>query len=202
MPNHSARWIFFWKLEAGIHINNIPCYRQWLQFSSNPCRTLLRNRRWLQKANRRPHRLVLPLLLLRDDQVGVTAVVVVSSSRICLGFSSVVVVGLKLSWSNESVAIVWKNWRLRENGTFDRFLLSHLIFGFWFWGKDMVLIFRFLRRERSYGFLSFLLETCRHCCDLSLLLSLSLCVRVFDVPHLSLLSLCTNLLFLFSFLSG
>ena len=38
--------------------------------------------------------------------MGVIAVVVVSSSRICLGFSSVVVVGLKLSWSDESVAIV------------------------------------------------------------------------------------------------
>ena len=93
-----------WK--SGIPINNIPCYRQRLQFSSNPCRTSLRNRRWLQKADRRPHRLVLPLLLLRDDLVGVIAVVVVSSSRICLGFSFVVVVGLKLSWSDESVAIV------------------------------------------------------------------------------------------------
>ena len=93
-----------WK--SGIPINNIPCYRQRLQFSSNPCRTSLRNRRWLQKADQRPHRLVLPLLLLQDDLVGVTAVVVVSSSRICLGFSFVVVVGLKLSWSDESVAIV------------------------------------------------------------------------------------------------
>ena len=122
-----------WK--SGIPINNIPCYRQRLQFSSNPCRTSLRNRRWLQKADRRPHRLVLPLLLLRDDLVGVIAVVVVSSSRICLGFSSVVVVGLKLSWSDESVAIVWENWRLRENGTSDCLLLSHLSFGFWFWER-------------------------------------------------------------------
>ena len=40
--------------------------------------------------------------------MGVTAavVVVVSSSRVCLGFSSVVVVGLRLGWSDESVAIV------------------------------------------------------------------------------------------------
>ena len=39
--------------------------------------------------------------------MGVTAVVVVSSSRVCLGFFSVVVVvGLKLSWFDESVAIV------------------------------------------------------------------------------------------------
>ena len=38
--------------------------------------------------------------------MGVTAVVVVSSSRVYLGFSSVVVGGLKLSWSDESVAIV------------------------------------------------------------------------------------------------
>ena len=37
--------------------------------------------------------------------MGLTAVVV-SSSRVCLGFSSVVVVGLRLSWSDESVAIV------------------------------------------------------------------------------------------------
>ena len=40
--------------------------------------------------------------------MGVTAVVVVSSSRVCLGFFffSVVVVWLKLSWFDESVAIV------------------------------------------------------------------------------------------------
>ena len=37
--------------------------------------------------------------------MGVVAVVV-SSSRVCLGFSSVVVVRLRLSWSDESVAIV------------------------------------------------------------------------------------------------
>ena len=122
---------------------------------------------------------------------------VVSSSRDCLGFSFVVVVGLKLSWSNEWVAIVWENRRFREKGTSDRLLLSHLSFGFWFWGKDLVLIFGFLRRERSYRFLSFLLETCCHCWDLSLLLSLShlisQCVRVFDTPLLFLLSLCTAL---------
>ena len=35
-----------------------------------------------------------------------TEVSVVSSSRVCLEFSSVVVVGLNLSWSDESVAIV------------------------------------------------------------------------------------------------
>ena len=34
------------------------------------------------------------------------AAVVVSSTRVCLGFSSVVVVGLRLSWSDESMAIV------------------------------------------------------------------------------------------------
>ena len=186
----------YWK--PGIHINNIPCYRQRLQCSSNPRRTSCRNRRWLQKADRKPHQLVLPLLLLRGDLVGMTAVVVVSSSRVCLGFSSVVVVGLKLSWSDESVGIVWENRRLR-----DRLLLSHLSFGFWFWGKDMVLIFGFLRRERSYGFLSFLLETCRHCWNLSFSVSVSLCVRVFSMPHLSLLSLCTTLFFFFYFdLSG
>ena len=33
-------------------------------------------------------------------------VVVVSLPRVCLGFSSIVVVGLRLSWSDESVAIV------------------------------------------------------------------------------------------------
>ena len=37
--------------------------------------------------------------------MGMTAIVV-SSSRACLGFSSVVVVGLRLSWSDESVAVV------------------------------------------------------------------------------------------------
>ena len=37
--------------------------------------------------------------------MGVTAVVVLSSSRVCLGFSSVVVV-LRMSCSDESVAIV------------------------------------------------------------------------------------------------
>ena len=40
--------------------------------------------------------------------MGVTAIVV-SLSRVCLGFSSVVVVGLRLSWSEESVAIVCEN---------------------------------------------------------------------------------------------
>ena len=38
--------------------------------------------------------------------MGVTAVVAVSSSRVCLGISCVVVVGLRLSWYDESVAIV------------------------------------------------------------------------------------------------
>ena len=38
--------------------------------------------------------------------MGVTGVVVVSLPRICLGFSFVVVIGLRLSWANESVAIV------------------------------------------------------------------------------------------------
>ena len=103
--------------------------------SSNPHRTLHRNRRRLQKADRTPHRMVFPLLLLRGDLVGVTAVIVVSLSRVCLGFSFVVVVGLRLSWSDESVAIVWENRRLRENGTFDHWLLSHLSFGFSFWGE-------------------------------------------------------------------
>ena len=50
--------------------------------------------------------MVFPLLLLRGDLVGVTAVVVVLSSRVCLSFSFVAVVGLRLSWSDESVAIV------------------------------------------------------------------------------------------------
>ena len=120
--------------------------------SSNPCRTSHQNQWRLQKADRKPHRLVLPLLLLRGNLVGVTAVVVVSSSRVCLRFSSVAVVGLRLSWSDESVAIVWEKRRLCENGTSDCLLLSHLSFGFWFWGKEMVLIFGFLRRQRSYGF--------------------------------------------------
>ena len=104
-----------------------------------------------------------------------TEVRVVSSSRVCLRFSSIVVVGLKFCWSDESVAIVWENQRLHKNGTSDRLLLSHLCFGFWFWGKDMVLIFWFLRRERSYGFLFFLLEMCCHCWDLLLSLLVSLC---------------------------
>ena len=60
----------------------------------------------LQKADWKPHQLVLPFLLLRGDLVGVTAVEVVLSSRVCLEFSFVVVVGLRLSWSDESVAIV------------------------------------------------------------------------------------------------
>ena len=132
-----------------------PCksYLSWHRKNSlNPRRTSHRNRRRLQKADQKPYRLVLPLLLLRGDLVGVTAVVVVSSSRVCLGFSSVAVVGLRLSWSDESVAIVWENRRLRENGISDRLLLSHLSFGFWFWGKEMVLIYGFLRRQRSNGF--------------------------------------------------
>ena len=37
--------------------------------------------------------------------MGVTAIVV-SSSRVCLGFSSIVVVGLRMSWFDESVAVV------------------------------------------------------------------------------------------------
>ena len=75
--------------------------------SSNPRRTSHRNRQRLLKANWKPHRLVLPLLLLlRGDLVGMTAVVAVSSSRVCLGISFVVVVGLRLSWYDESVAIV------------------------------------------------------------------------------------------------
>ena len=117
-----------------------PCksYLSWHRTNSlNPRRTSHRNRRRLQKANRKPHRTVLPLLLLRGDLVGVTAVLVVLSSRVCIGFYFVVVVGLRLrlSWSDESVAIVWENRRLRENGTSDRWLLSHLNFGFWFWGE-------------------------------------------------------------------
>ena len=50
--------------------------------------------------------MVLPLLLLRGDLVGMTTVVVMSPSRVCLVLSSVVVVMLKLSWSDELVAIV------------------------------------------------------------------------------------------------
>ena len=129
-----------------------PCksYLSWRRTnSSNPRRTSHWNRRRLQKADRKPHWLVLHLLLLRRDLVGVTAVVVVSSSRVCLGFSFVVVVGLRLSWSDESMAIVWE--RLHENGTSDCLLLSHLSFGFWFWGKEKVLISGFLRRQKSYG---------------------------------------------------
>ena len=114
----------YWK--PGIHINNIP-YRQRLQCSSNPRSTSCWNRQWLQKANWKPHWLVLPLLLLRGDLVGMTVVVVVSPSRVCLVLSSIVVVGLKLSWSDESVAIVWENRRLS-----DCLLLSHLSLGFWF----------------------------------------------------------------------
>ena len=38
--------------------------------------------------------------------MGMTTVVVMSPSRVCLVLSSVVVVGLKLSWSDELVAIV------------------------------------------------------------------------------------------------
>jgi len=139
-------------LGSRIHINNIPCYRHWLQCSLNPRRTSHRNRWWLQKVDRKPYRLVLPRLLpLQGDLVGVT-VVVVSSSRVCLGCSSIIVVGLRLSWSDESMAVVWGNRRLHENGTSDHLLLSHLSSGFWFWGKEMVLIFGFLRRESSYRF--------------------------------------------------
>ena len=132
-----------------------PCksYLSWHRTNSlNPCRTLHQNQWQLQKADRKPYRLVLPLLLLRGNLVGMTTIVVVSSSRVCLEFSSIVVVGLRLSWSDESVAIVWENRRLCENGTSDRLLRSHLSFGFWFWGKEMVLIFGFLRKKRSYEF--------------------------------------------------
>ena len=38
--------------------------------------------------------------------MGMTAVVVLSSSRVCLGFSSVVVVALRMSWSDESMTIM------------------------------------------------------------------------------------------------
>ena len=38
--------------------------------------------------------------------MGVTAIVVLSSSRVCLGFSFVVIVALRMSWSDESMAIV------------------------------------------------------------------------------------------------
>ena len=145
-----------WK--PGIHINNIPYYRQRLQFSSNPRRTSLRNRRWLQKVDRRPHWLVRPLLLLRDDLMGVTAVVVVSLSRICLGFSSIVVVGLKLSWSDESMAIVWENRRLHENGSSDRLLLSHLSFGFWFWERIRFWFLGFWEERGVTGFSPFSLK--------------------------------------------
>ena len=113
--------------------------------SSNPRRTSHQNRRQLQKADRKPHRLVLPLLLLRGDLVGVTTVVVVSSSRVCLGFSYVAVVGLRLSWFDESVAIVWE-WHLWSLTSFStKFWILIL-------GKKMVLIFGFLRRQRSNGF--------------------------------------------------
>ena len=142
-----------WSVALGswIHINNIPCYRQRLQCLLNPRCTSHQNRQWLQKVDWKPHQLGLPLLLLRGDLVGVTAIVV-SSSRVCLGFSSIVVVRLRMSWSDESVSVVWGNRRLHENDTSDRLLLSYPTFGFWFWGKEMVLIFGFLIRERSYGF--------------------------------------------------
>ena len=74
--------------------------------SSNPHRTSHWNQQRLQKADRKPHPLAFPFLLLRGDLVGMTAVVVVLSSRVCLGFSFVAVVGLRLSWSDESVAVV------------------------------------------------------------------------------------------------
>ena len=91
-----------------------PCksYLSWHRTNSlNPRRTLHQNQWQLQKADRKPYRLVLPLLLLRGNLVGMTTIVVVSSSRVCLGFSSIVVVGLRLSWSDESMAIVWENRR-------------------------------------------------------------------------------------------
>ena len=125
-----------WPHRLSLFLSLCKSYLSWRRTnSSNPRRTSHRNRRRLQKVDRTPHRMVFPLLLLRGDLVGVTAVIVVSSSRVCLGFSFVVVVGLRLSWSDESVAIVWENRRLRENGTSDRWLLSYLSFGFWFWGE-------------------------------------------------------------------
>ena len=143
MPHHLSLFLSPCKSYLSWHRTN----------SSSPYRTLHRNWRWLQKADWKPHRVVLPFLLLRGDLAGAIAVVVVVlSSRVCLGFSSIAVVGLRLSWSNESVAIVWENQRLRENGISDHLLLSHPSFGLWFWGKEMVLIFGFLRRERSDGF--------------------------------------------------
>ena len=84
IARHGGSSSEYWK--PGSHVNNIPCYKQRLQCSSNPRRTSHQNWRWLQKANRKPHQLVLSLLLLRGDLVGVIAVVVVSSSGVCLGF--------------------------------------------------------------------------------------------------------------------
>ena len=125
-----------WPYRLSLFLSPCKSHLSWRRTnSSNPHRTSHRNWRRLQKADRTPHRMVLPLLLLRGDLVGVTAVVVVSSSRDCLGFSFVVVVGLRLSWFDELVAIVWENRRLRENDTSDRWFLSHLSFGFWFWGE-------------------------------------------------------------------
>ena len=142
-----------WPHRLSLFLSSCKSYLSWRRTNSSARRTSHQNQRQLQKADRKPHRLVLPLLLLlRGDLVGVTGVVVVSLPRVCLGFSFVVVVGLRLSWADESVAIVWENRRLRENGTSDCLLLSHLSFGFWFWGKEKVLIFGFLRRQRSYGF--------------------------------------------------
>ena len=124
-----------------------PCYRQRLQCFLNPRHTSHRNRRWLQKADRKPHRLVFPLLLLRGDLVGVTAIVVLSSYRVCLGFSFVVIVALRMSWSDESMAIVWENRRLR-----DRLLLSHLSFGFWFRGRRWFWFLGFWEERGVTGF--------------------------------------------------
>ena len=80
IARHGGSSSEYWK--PGIHINNIPYYRQQLQCSSNPRYTLHQNRQWLQKADQKPHRFVLPLLLLRGDLVSVTAVVVVVSSSV------------------------------------------------------------------------------------------------------------------------
>ena len=136
--NRSARWIFFWILEAGEPRQQHPLLQAaaTVLFESSPYFALVGS--FSSSSSRRSSG--------RDNN---------SSSVIVWGLFrvfSVVVVGLKLRWSDESVAIVWENRRLHENGNFDLFLLSHLSFGFWFWEKDISWFLGFWEERGVTGF--------------------------------------------------
>ena len=151
-PNHSARRIFFWILEAGEPRQQHPLLQAvaTVLFESSPyfaSESTVVTEGWSEassvgsfssSSSRRSSG--------RDSS---------SSSVIIWGLFrvfSVVVVGLKLIWSDESVAIVWENRRLRENGNSDLFLLSHLSFGFWFWEKDISWFLGFWEERGVTGF--------------------------------------------------